>query len=98
MPNTNYTLSYPILIDSMQKYMLRTDDPFVDQIPYLIQQGIIRIYNNAKDLGFDIVTQVNNVAAGTTTINKPGNWRETISIHMINPDTTDITFLLPRSF
>lgn len=97
MPNTNYILNYPTLIDSMQKYMLRTDDPFVDQIPYLIQQGIIRIYNNAKDLGFEIKLRLNNVAAGTSTINKPGNWRETVSILMFDTATTTISYLLPRS-
>lgn len=91
-------MTYEGLANDLSLYMLRTDQPFVAKIPDLIQQGTIRVYNNAKDLGFDIVTQVNNVAAGTTTINKPGNWRETISIQMINPDTTDITFLLPRSF
>lgn len=97
MPNTNYTLNYPILIDSMQKYMLRTDDPFVDQIPYLIQQGIIRIYNNAKDLGFEIRTEIVNNTVGSSSIRKPGNWRETVSILMFDNATRTASYLLPRS-
>lgn len=91
-------MTYQGLANDLSLYMLRTDQPFVAKIPDLIQQGIIRVYNNAKDLGFEIVTLINNIAAGTTTINKPGNWKETISIQMINPDTTDITFLQPRGF
>ena len=97
MPNTNYTLSYPILIESMQKYMLRTDDPFVDQIPYLIQQGTIRVYNNAKDLGFEIITTFRNIPAGTFVLDKPGNWLETISIQMYDANFS-VSFLLPRSY
>lgn len=34
----------------MKTYMLRTDPPYVTKIPDLIQQDIIRVYNNAKDL------------------------------------------------
>ena len=91
-------MTYEGLANDLTLYMLRTDQPFVAKLPDLIQQGIIRVYNNAKDLGFEIVIRIDNVVAGTTVIAKPGNWRETISIQMINPDTTDITFLLPRGF
>jgi len=97
MPNTNCTLTYPILIESLQTYMLRTDAPFVDQIPYLIQQGIIRVYNNAKDLGFEIRTEIVNNTVGTSTIRKPGNWRETVSILMFDNATQTTSYLLPRS-
>lgn len=91
-------MNYQSLNNDLSLYMLRTDQPFLDKREDLIQQGIIRVYNNAKDLGFDIVITIDNIAAGSTTIPKPGNWRETISIQMINPDTSDITFLIPRSF
>lgn len=91
-------MTYEGLANDLTLYMLRTDQPFIAKLPDLIQQGIIRIYNNAKDLGFEIVTDINNIVAGTTVIAKPGNWKETISIQMINPDTTDIILLQPRSF
>jgi len=96
MPNTNYTLTYPILIESLQTYMLRTDAPFVDQIPYLIQQGVIRVYNNAKDLGFEITTQI-NLAANRASLTKPSNWRETIDFQMVDA-TNNASFLIPRSY
>jgi hypothetical protein len=91
-------MTYQNLIQDLSTYMLRTDEPFMAKRPDLVQQGVIRVYNNAKDLGFEITTRIDNVVAGISQINIPGNWRETVSIQMINPDTTDITFLLPRSF
>ena len=91
-------MNFDSLVLDLQHYMVRYDQPYINKIPDLIQQGIIRIYNRAKDLGFEIETIIDNIPAGTTIINKPGNWKETISIQMVNPDTTAITFLLPRSF
>jgi hypothetical protein len=90
-------MNYASLTNDLSIYMLRTDQPFLDKIPDLIQQGTIRVYNNAKDLGFEIVMRINNVVAGTTLIDKPSNWLENISIQMINPDNSEITFLLPRT-
>ena len=94
MPNT---LNYGVLERNLQTYMLRTDQPFVDEVPYLIERGIIRVYNNAKDLGFEIKIVIQNVVAGIETIQKPGNWKETISILMIDA-ANNSTYLLPRSY
>jgi hypothetical protein len=77
--------------------MLRTDNPFVDQIPYLIQQGIIRIYNNAKDLGFEIITTFRNIPPGTFILKKPANWLNTISVQMIDSNN-NVSFLQQRSY
>ena len=89
-------MDYTSLISDMKTYMLRTDPPYVTKIPELIQQGIIRVYNNAKDLGFEITLNVDGIQANQSTIDKPGNWRETISIQMIDTQNNSI-FLLPRS-
>jgi hypothetical protein len=89
-------MDYTSLISDMKTYMLRTDPPYVTKIPDLIQQGIIRVYNNAKDLGFEITLNVNAIQTNQSIINKPGNWRETISIQMIDLQNNSI-FLLPRS-
>jgi hypothetical protein len=91
-------MTYQGLTQDLSSYMLRTDQPFLAKIPDLIQQGIIRVYNNARDLGFEIVSVNNGLAAGTTMLPMPGNWRATVNFQMINPDTREITFLLPRSF
>ena len=63
-------MDYTSLISDMKTYMLRTDPPYVTKIPDLIQQGIIRVYNNAKDLGFEITLNVDNVQANQSIINK----------------------------
>ncbi len=76
--------------------MLRTDNPYVAKIPDLIEQGIIRVYNNAKDLGFEISTQT-VLQANRNLLNKPSNWRETIDIQMID-NSDNIIFLLPRTY
>jgi hypothetical protein len=90
-------MDYNSLTSDMQTYMLRSDTPYVTKIPDLIQQGIIRVYNNAKDLGFEIRYEVVNDQVGTSTIRKPANWRETISILMFDNATQTTSFLLPRS-
>lgn len=90
-------MTYEGLANDLSLYMLRTDQPFVDKIPDLIQQGTIRVYNNAKDLGFEIRTEIVNNTIGTSTIRKPGNWRETVSILMFDNATQTTSYLLPRS-
>lgn len=90
-------MTYEGLANDLTLYMLRTDQPFVAKLPDLIQQGIIRVYNNAKDLGFEIRTEIVNNTVGSSTIRKPGNWRETVSILMFDNATRTASYLLPRS-
>jgi hypothetical protein len=90
-------MDYTTLTSDMQTYMLRSDAPYVTKIPDLIQQGTIRVYNNAKDLGFEIRTEIVNNTIGSSSIKKPGNWRETISILMFDNATRTTSYLLPRS-
>ena len=90
-------MDYNSLTSDMQTYMLRSDAPYVTKIPDLTQQGTIRVYNNAKDLGFEITQRFRNIAAGQSTLQKPGNWRETVSILMFDTPTNTSSYLLPRS-
>lgn len=90
-------MTYEGLANDLSLYMLRTDQPFVAKIPDLIQQGTIRVYNNAKDLGFEIRTEIVNNNVGSSSIRKPGNWRETIGILMFDNATQTTSYLLPRS-
>ena len=76
-------MNYNSLIEDMQTYMLRTDQPYLAKIPQLIQQGIIRIYNNAKDIGFELYYTV-NLAANNFLIDKPAKWQETISLSIVD--------------
>ena len=76
-------MNYNTLTDDMQTYMLRTDQPYLAKIPELIQQGIIRIYNNAKDIGFELYYDV-NIANNAFLIPKPDNWQETVSLSIVD--------------
>jgi hypothetical protein len=89
-------MNYNTLIDDMQTYMLRTDQPYLAKIPELIQQGIIRIYNNAKDIGFELYYTV-NVVPNAFLIPKPGNWQETVSLSIVAANG-DNGFLQERTY
>ena len=67
-------MNYDSLTEDMQTYMLRTDQPYLAKIPELIQQGIIRIYNNAKDIGFELYYTA-NLVANNFLIVKPGKFK-----------------------
>lgn len=90
-------MNYNSLVLDLQHYMIRYDQPFIDKIPDLIQQGIIRVYNNAKDLGFEIITTFRNIPAGTFVLTKPGNWLDTVSIQMYDANF-NVYFLQSRSY
>jgi len=47
-------MNYNSLVSDLQVYMLRTDQPYLAKIPDIIQQGIIRVYNNVNDIGFEL--------------------------------------------
>lgn len=89
-------MNYNSLVSDLQTYMLRTDQPYLAKIPDIVNQGIIRIYNNAKDIGFEKI-YIQNIAAGANSIAKPANWRETISFSLYDA-TGNITILQPRSY
>lgn len=88
-------MDYNSLVLQIQAYANRSDTLFVNQIPNFINQGINRIYNEAKNIGFQ-VTANGNMQIGVSTINKPLNWKETISLQYTINDNN--TFLLPRVY
>ena len=88
-------MNYTELVADIQSYMLRNDAIFVAKIPALIEQGMNRIFYNAKNIGFQ--TQINfNIAANTNTVPKPNRWKEQISIYIEDADQNKI-FLEQRS-
>ena len=83
-------MDYNSLVAQIKAYANRSDDLFNAQIPNFINQGINRIYNEAKNIGFQQVTQDNlTFTRGTNTVSKPNFWKETISFQYIN-DNNDI--------
>ena len=93
-------MDYNTLTQQIKSYANRKDDLFNAQIPNFIEQGINRIYSEAKNIGFEVTTtgNIGNIAPNNTTINKPPNWRETISLEIYTADQKFSKFLLPRSY
>ena len=90
-------MNYTTLTEQIKSYANRTDALFNSQIPNFIEQGINRIYSEAKNIGFEIII-TGNIALNNTTINKPANWRETISLEIYTEDQTFSKFLFNRSY
>jgi len=90
--------SYNDLVAEIQAWANRYDDYFVAQIPSFINKGINKIYNQAKNIGFQTSTPANSrLVTGQNILAKPLNWKETISFQYITPDGVS-NFLLPRSY
>ncbi len=81
--------------NNQPNYFLDDPDKFIQQIPNFINQGINRIYNEAKNIGFQVIGD-SNLLAGVNLVNKPLNWKETISFQSTNNGVN--TFLLPRTY
>ena len=52
-------MNYTTLTEQIKSYANRKDAAFNAQIPNFIEQGINRIYSEAKNIGFEIITNVN---------------------------------------
>jgi hypothetical protein len=90
-------MDYTTLKNQIQSYANRDDPAFIEQIPNFIQQGINRLYSEAKNIGWE-VEFVGDIARNETTVQKPAEWLETISFELYNTDQTFSKFLLPRSY
>lgn len=90
-------MNYNTLTEQIKSYANRSDALFTTQIPNFIQQGINRIYSEAKNIGFEIIIN-GDIAENAFDINKPANWRETTSFELYTEDQTFSKFLLPRSY
>jgi hypothetical protein len=93
-------MDYNSLTLQIRNYANRTDQFFIDQIPDFINQGITRIYSEARSIGFQ------KIAAGNPTftqndplITKPIDWKETISLSYTIPGANPIiNYVLPRTY
>lgn len=67
-------MTYSSLVEDIQSYCERSDEPFISQIPRFILLAENRIASENKPLGF--VRTVNGVLSGNT-LEKPIRWRAT---------------------
>jgi hypothetical protein len=93
-------MDYNTLTLQIQNYCNRTDAFFVQQIPDFINQGISRIYSEARSIGFQKIVPANPVFnINNPLITKPIDWKETISLSYTIPGATPIAvYVLPRSY
>jgi len=93
-----YVLTYDNLVDLLEVYLERTDSTLVDKIPTFVLLAQTRISREIKQLGTRMVVNA-TFSSGTAVIQKPNDWRETISINYgtSTSSNTRVT-LLPRSY
>lgn len=92
-------MDYASLTLQIQNWANRTDTLFTDQIPNFINQGISRIYSEAKSIGFQKITGGAIFTPNIPLITKPNDWKETISLSYIITGTTPTTvYILPRTY
>ena len=90
-------MNYTTLTDQIKAYANRDNEAFIEQIPNFIQQGIDRLYSEAKNIGFEIVL-IGDVNINQNQVDKPVDWRETISFQLYTEDQKFSKFLFPRSY
>jgi len=93
-------MNYNSLTLQIQNYANRTDDFFKNQIPDFINQGISRIYSEARSIGFQKIVEGNpTFTQNSPLITKPIDWKETISLSYIIPGPSPTTnYVLPRTY
>lgn len=78
-------MDYNSLTQQIIQYSKRTDQFFIDQVPNFINQAINRIYSEAKNIGFEKVV-FGNLTANQFTLDKPADWKETVSFSITTTD------------
>lgn len=73
-------MTYDSLVQDLQDYCERSDDPFINQIPRFIQLAENRIASETKPLGF--VRAVTGTLSGNI-LTKPIRWRKTKNMCLI---------------
>lgn len=86
-------MTYSSLVQDLQDYCERSDDPFINQIPTFIQLAENRIASESKPLGF--VRTVNGVLTNNILV-KPIRWRKTKNFCLIVG--ADRKYLYNRSY
>jgi hypothetical protein len=79
---TAAALTYDGLVEQVQIYAERSDEPFVSSIPFFIMMAENRICSGLRGLGLKKFVS-GTLIAGQTTLDKPVRWRETSSFSII---------------
>jgi hypothetical protein len=87
-------MTYSSLVQDVQDYAERNDDPFLNQIPRFIMLAENRLAMEVRGLGYQRFAST--VAPLDGVLVKPARWRETAGIYITVND--QVQFLKQRSF
>jgi hypothetical protein len=88
-------MDYNSLTQQILNYANRNEPNFVAAIPQIINQAMSRIYSEVKTIGFQ-KSIGDNMIAGNPAIDKPVDYKESISLQYFN--NSNSTILLERSY
>lgn len=91
------SMTYNSLVQDVQDYAERSDQPFLDQIPRFIMLCENRIATEVRGLGY-LRFVTSNLIQGNGELVKPTRWRETASFSIRIPSTNEIVFLKQRAY
>lgn len=91
-------MNYQSLVAQIIAYANRSDATFTSQIDNLITQGINRIYSQAPNIGFQLISDF-DININQSIIEKPAFWKETISLGFTITGANPFSdYLLSRSY
>jgi hypothetical protein len=73
-------MTYATLVTQVEKYLNRSDEDVVDQIPNFIYQAENRICRECKSIGLEVYV-TSNFIQGVWTYQKPARWRRNITLN-----------------
>lgn len=86
-------MTYDSLVQDLQDYCERSDDPFLNQIPRFIMMAENRIATESKPIGF--LRVVDGQLSGSV-LKKPARWRKTRSLSVV--DGVNRSYLYLREY
>jgi hypothetical protein len=76
------SMTYSSLVEDIENYAERSDQPFLAQIPRFIMLAENKIASEVHGLGY--IKFVNgNLSASNSVLEKPARWRETFSLYIV---------------
>jgi hypothetical protein len=76
------SMTYGSLIQDVQDYAERADQPFLDQIPRFVMMAENRIASEVRGLGYLKIVS-GNLTQGNPVLEKPARWRETAQFYIV---------------
>lgn len=90
-------MNYAELTQAIKDYCSNTESSFVANIPVFVKQAEQRIYNSV-DLPVEWEYATLTATPNVQDIAMPANWLATFSMSVVNPTTSDRTYLINKDY